>query len=211
MLPAAVQDFEALARSCRPWSRTFQVESPQGDRIYRKLRGVAGSNIPVAVHESVERLPAGIQMYNPRPGAQPDDTPTTKDSDCGGPVVHPHIVVSVENGALEVADKLRLTMALMSPTRQVADTLPREGQPAAVLTVVAQGDAEARSVVAGFLVTLLGTELDHDPTQLERGARTWEALLSDGTLLLVSSPKPSALAAIAKERCGEVAIMPQKV
>jgi hypothetical protein len=193
VLPTAFRDLEVFARSPRPWSRIFQVDSLQGDRIYQKLRNVSGASIPTALHEKVVRLPAGIQMYIPpaagRPTCTLDNTPPRSND---GTHVHQTIAVNVESDALKLEDKVTLTMSTMTHSGVVA--------------VLARGQPEASSVVLRFWESLLGARMDKEVWETSTGVQTWESTLSDGTLLSVSSPiAPKLTSTMAKQQKQHVA------
>jgi hypothetical protein len=181
ILPTSIRDLKAFARTPRLWSRTFQVDSPQGDLIYQKLRNVSGSSITSAMYEKVERLPAGIQMYIPPPARQRacmlDTTPPASDD---GSDMHQNIDVNVKSDSLRLEDKVDLTLKLMSH--------------AGIVAVTARGQPQASSVVLRFLESVLGVRLEKGVRQTSTGTQTWQSTLSDGTLLSLSSPLAPKLA-----------------
>jgi hypothetical protein len=189
ILPSTIRDLKGFARTPRPWSRIFQVDSPQGDLIYQKLRSVPGSSIASALHEKLERLPAGIQMYVPPSVRQRtcivENTPPASDD---GSDIYQTMDVNIESDALRLEDKVDLTMKLMSHS--------------GVVTVVTRGQPEAPSIILRFWGTVLGVLLNRVVRETSTGMRTCESTLSDGTLLSLSSPmasKPASTMAKQKE------------
>ncbi|KAL2208355.1 hypothetical protein CC79DRAFT_566997 [Sarocladium strictum] len=181
ILPSTIRDLKAFARTPRPWSRIFQVDSPQGDLIYQKLRSVPGSSIASSMHEKVERLPAGIQMYVP-PSVRShtciiENTPPASDD---GSDILQAMDVNIESDALRLEDKVDLTMKLLSHS--------------GVVRVVTRGQPEAPSVVLRFWESVIGARLERVMQETSTGMRTWESTLSDGTLLSLSSPMAPKLA-----------------
>ncbi|KHN95735.1 uncharacterized protein MAM_06347 [Metarhizium album ARSEF 1941] len=133
-LPPAVREFRAFAASGRPRTRVSHVGSPQGDDMYRKFRLLAKNSVPTATLDHADRLPGGMQMFNPMAVGR-ERMPTTIGN------YSPRVIVGLEGGRLGLSDKSRLTMELMALSPSNVDELTDgRAMPSSLHVVVRSGE-----------------------------------------------------------------------
>lgn len=209
VLPLAVQDFEDFARCARPWSRIFQVDSPQGDAIYRRLRAVTRSSILTELHEKVTRLPAGIQMYIPPTSTLRDQA--LEQNGRGRGASHQHVSIDAQaDRSLAWTEKVKLTMELMNLTKQGPSVPLSDRAAAGSLSISVTSGQDGKAAVVDFLASILGAEIEASSASglVEKG--TWETNLSDGTRLSVSSSR-TQVPEITKTGHAQVTVVAQDV
>jgi hypothetical protein len=184
LLPPIVHEFNAFAASGRPWTRLFYVDSPQGDDIYRKFRASARKKIPAALLDYPERLPGGIQLFNPI--AMGRESISTNIAN-----YNQRVIVGVETGKLDLSDKFRLTMGLMALPRENTDGLLGKGVMASSILIAVHGGKRPLTADAGaFLLAVMAdahlSTQESDTLQPEAKDSVWERVLWDGIRITIS-------------------------
>ncbi|ORY58221.1 uncharacterized protein BCR38DRAFT_78358 [Pseudomassariella vexata] len=116
-LPLVITSFGALARTSRPWTHLFAVESEPGETLLRRFMTLRGGDISRREHdpllESIQRLKGGLQIYMPSlhsNGLGPIYDGSRQDS----PTWKVTVVIGGGGRRVDFTDKYLLTMGLLS-------------------------------------------------------------------------------------------------